>query len=284
MRHALQVAAAAACFLLAGCSDPSSEAPPRAVDMRIVTLAPHLAELVVSAGGESMLVGISAYTDFPASISALPVVGDGFRVDAEALLAVRPTLVLIWGGGGQQAAKELTTRLGLPAVVIETRSLRDISAALRRIGALLGTQDIAAQAAANFDADIEALGFSGERLRVFYQIGERPLYTVNGRHFISDLITRCGGVNVFADLPELAPAITVESVVQADPDVILRALESGVAASPGIWARWPDMTVNRAKGHLGVPADLVARPSRRLAEGGRAICAALAEARAAQRP
>ena len=271
----------AAALWLLGCHGEADDAPVAANgDTRIVTLSPHLAELVVSAGGESLLVGVSAYSDFPASIAGLPVVSDGFRVDAEALLAARPTLVLIWGGGGQQDALELTRRLGLNAEVIETRSIADIAQALTQIGALIGTGETAASAARGFVRDIESLSFAGEPLDVFYQIGERPLYTINGAHFISELIERCGGRNVFGGLAELAPVVSVEAVVQADPDVILRAGDGRRPVDAGVWQRWPGMAVNRMGNHLQVPGDLVARPSLRLAAGGRSICAALATARA----
>lgn len=265
--------------LLVACQDAETQQPVVGGGARIVTLAPHLAELVVSAGGGSLLVGVSAYSDFPASLKGLPVVSDGFRVDAEALLAVRPSLVLIWGGGGQQNAVELTRRLGLPAAVIETRSIADIARALQEIGRLIGTGEIANEAARQFLDEIGSLGFEGEPLDVFYQIGERPLYTINGDHFISELIARCGGRNVFGALAELAPVVSVEAVVQADPDVILRAGGGAQQAAESLWQRWPAMAVNLMGNHFAVPADLVARPSTRLAAGGRAICGALSQAR-----
>lgn len=244
--------------------------------LRIVTLAPHLAELVVSAGAESQLVGVSAYSDFPASLLSLPVVSDGFRIDAEALLAVRPDIVLAWGGGGQQASIDLLERLDLNYIQLDGRTLADVSDSLRRIGVLVGKASVAQAAADQFDAQIAALGAERMPVSVFYQIGASPLYTVNGQHFISELIVACGGTNIFADLPVMAPVVSVEAVVQRDPDVVLHA---GQAHEPSIWRRWPELTVNQADNWVAIPGDLVARPSLRLAEGGAAICQALDEAR-----
>ena len=275
---AARAAAFAVVLLLAACGGerpaPAADAP----TPRLVTLAPHLAELVAAAGAADYLVGVSAYTDFPPGLADLPVVGDGFRVDGEALLATRPTLVLAWGGGGQARSVALVETLGIDTVGIETRRVGDIAPALRRIGALAGTEDVAERAARAFDAAIASLGYDGERLRVFYQIGDRPLYTVSGAHFISELIARCGGDNVFASLEALAPTVSVEAVVRADPDVILTATDA--AAARETWSRWPDLAAVRDGTIIGVPADLVTRPGPRLAAGGRAICDALQAARA----
>lgn len=275
MRHPAGLFLACAALLIAACR-PSPKVG-SADSPRIVTLAPHLAELVAAAGAAELLVGVSAYTDYPADLEALPVVSDGFRVNAEALVAVRPTLVLAWGGGGQADSVALVRQLGVPVESIVTRSLADIGPALRRIGALAGTAEAAERAAASFEDGIAALGYSGERLRVFYQIGEQPLYTINGGHFISELMARCGGDNVFASMDGLAPVVSVEAVVGADPDVILSASDPGVTSS--IWRRWPELAAVRSDNLLAVPGDLVARPGPRLAAGGRAICAALRQAR-----
>jgi iron complex transport system substrate-binding protein len=276
MLHAGRLFVACAALLLGACR-PSSPPEAPAEAPRIVTLAPHLAELVAAAGGAELLVGVSAYTDYPPDLEDLPVVSDGFRVNAEALVVVRPTLVLAWGGGGQADNLALVGQLGVPVELIVTRSIADIGPALRRIGMLAGTADTAERAAASFEAGIAALGYSGERLRVFYQIGEQPLYTINGGHFISELMARCGGDNVFASMEGLAPVVSVEAVVGADPDVILSASDSPATAS--MWHRWPELAAVRSGNLLAVPGDLVARPGPRLAAGGRAICAALQQAR-----
>lgn len=270
-------------LLLATACKPDGKATPSSPEtreLRLVTLAPHLAEIVASAGASDALVGVSAYTDFPPEVADITVVSDGFRIDAEALLAAKPTHVLAWGGGGQSSSVALVEELGLNLVTIETRGLPDIGPAIRQVGALAGTEATANAAADTFETEIAALGYEGERLRVFYQIGERPLYTVNGDHFISDLMARCGGDNIFAELGALAPTVTVEAVVRADPDVILAG--SDAVALAQTWQRWPDLAAVANDRILGVPGDLVARPGPRLGAGGRALCEALEDARSRQ--
>lgn len=257
--------------------DPAPDAGAASEPLRLVTLAPHLAEIVAAAGAADVLVGVSAYTDFPAEVADLPIVGDGFRVDAEALLALKPTHVLAWGGGGQVDSIALVKELGLNLVVIESRGLNDIASAIREVGLLAGTESVAEAVATRFESELAALVYEGTRLRVFYQIGERPLYTVNGEHFISDLMARCGGDNVFAELETLAPVVSVEAVVRADPDVILTGSDAGAIAA--MWQRWPDLGAVENDRVLSVPGDLIGRPGPRLAAGGRAICEALEAAR-----
>lgn len=278
-------AAALALSLLAGrvavAADGGRADAPADPPSRVVTLAPHLAELVYAAGAGHRLAGVTSYTDYPPEAAALPHIGDAFRVDLERIAVIDPDLILAWAEGTPRALVARLRELGYPMLVIRTRGLADIAAAIRRIGERLGTAAAAEQAARDFLQQLEAAvaGHADARpLRVFYQVASGPLYTVNGSHFISELIGRCGGRNVFADLGELAPVVTVESVLSRDPEVILapggepRVLER--------WRAWDSVTAVGAGNLLTVPPDTLARPSPRLVAGARDICAALESARA----
>ena len=120
-------------------------------------------------------------------------------------------------------------------------------------------------------------------LRVFYQVSDQPLYTVTGRQPIGLMLELCGGVNPFAALDALAPVVSEEAVVAADPELILtHAGEGGsVAALAARWGRWPTLAATRRGGFGAVDGDLVTRPGPRMAEGAAAVCAALAQARSA---
>ncbi len=247
---------------------------------RVITLAPHLAELVYAAGAGDRLAGVTSYTDYPPEAAALPHIGDAFRVDLERIAVIDPDLILAWAEGTPQALVTRLRELGYPLLVIRTRGVADIAAAIRRIGERLGTAAAAERAAREFLQQLEAAvaGHADARpLRVFYQVASRPLYTVNGSHFISELIGRCGGRNVFADLGELAPVVTVESVLSRDPEVILAP--GGEARVLARWRAWDSVTAVRAGNLLTVPPDTLARPSPRLVAGARDICAALGSAR-----
>jgi iron complex transport system substrate-binding protein len=141
---------------------------------------------------------------------------------------------------------------------------------------------VAEQAALAFEREVAAQREKYAQravLSVFIQIDDEPIYTVNGRHVISEIVTLCGGRNVFADLPQLAPPIGAEAVLAADPQVILSTddtLQDPLAA----WSRWPRMQAVRARTIYPLSSDLVTRASPRLAQGVGVTCAALERARA----
>jgi iron complex transport system substrate-binding protein len=247
---------------------------------RIVTLAPHLAELVYAAGAGERLVASVEWTNYPAEAAALPRIGDAFRVDLEALAALAPDLVLAWQGGNPDHMLEQLVQRGYRVVAFAPERLEDIGAHLLEIGRLAGSPGPAAEAAARYRAGLESLrrAQAGKReLKVFYQVSWRPLYTVGGRQLISEVIALCGGRNIFQDLGELAPAVGMEAVIARDPEVILTA--DVQRAELAEWRRWPSITAV-ARGHLyAVDGDLVVRATPRILEGSRQVCEALDRAR-----
>ena len=268
---------------LAAC-DRSPDAPLQAeadasVARRVVTLAPHLAELTFAAGAGEQLVGISAYTDYPAEVSKLPLVGDAFTVDLEQLRLLDPDLVLAWGSGMPAHTIEGIENAGFRVVTLSTRSLDEVAAAVEEIGRLTGNEAVAAREAARFRDRVAALESqygAASPVRVFFQVSARPLYTINGNHFISELIETCGGRNVFADLSELAPAIDVEAVLARDPEALIVASRR---AELDDWRRFETLAATRAGNLLTVDAEHLARASTRLDDAGERLCRVIAEAR-----
>lgn len=257
-----------------------ASATPTDAPSRVVTLAPHLAELVFAAGAGERLVGVTAYTDYPVAAAALPRIGDAFRVDMERIAVLDPDLILAWQEGTPRPLIERLRELGYAVMVLRTRSVGDVAGGIRRIGERLGTSRAAERAAGEFLREFRSAvaGHEDERpLRVFYQVASRPLYTVNGSHFISEIIRLCGGQNVFSDLDELAPVVSVESVLSRDPQVILAP-----AGAPDVlerWRAWQSVAAVRAGNLRTVAPDTLARPSPRLVQGAAHICAAIEASR-----
>ncbi len=253
----------------------------QAAASRIVALAPHLTELAFVAGAGSKLVGTVEYSDEPAAARAIPRLGDAFQVDMERLLAARPDLVLAWQAGTRDSLIARLQELGINVVTISTFEIEDVATAIRQIGELAGTSAIADRQAARFADEIGQLRRqyrTAVPITVFLQVDDQPLYTVNGRQLISQAAALCGGRNVFADLDQLAPAIGIEAVIAADPAVILSTDDSGDKAI-GMWLAWPGMQAVRRKNLYTLRADDVARPTTRLVNGIREVCAVLGEAR-----
>ena len=248
---------------------------------RIVSLAPHLTEIAYAAGAGPALVGAVEYSDYPEAARALPRVGDAWRVDVERVLSLRPDLVLAWASGTPAATIERLESLGLRVVTVPTFRLADVPAALRLVGELAGTPVAAAAAAARFTDEVSGLRerHAGARVvTVFVQIDDEPLFTVNDRHVISEIVALCGGRNVFGGLPAIAPQVDVEAVLARDPQVILDA-DDTVADAGARWRRWRGLAAVQAGTIYSVPSDTVARATPRLVGGVAAVCAALEDAR-----
>ncbi|HET9679563.1 MAG TPA: cobalamin-binding protein, partial [Gammaproteobacteria bacterium] len=190
---------------------------------RVISLAPHLTEQVYAAGAGNTLVAVSSYSDYPVEAKSLPEVGDAFRVDMEQIVALKPDLVLAWASGTPTAAIQQMRALGFSVAVFEPQSLQDIATNLVTIGRLTGNEASAQQAAKDFFkrlADLRQQYADKTPVRVFFEISARPLFTINGDHFINDVLTLCGGTNIFADLTTLAPAVSMEAVLARDPQAI----------------------------------------------------------------
>ncbi len=248
---------------------------------RIVALSPHLAELVFAVGAGDRLIGVSAYTDFPEAATKLPVVGDALMLDLERLTVLDPDLLLAWQGGTPaHVIDELRSR-GFRVEEVRTKSLNDIPVALRRIGELTGQRTTANTQADSFIAGLGSLSdlaSDAEPIRVFYQVDKRPLYTINGEHYVSQLIEVCGGTNIFADLGKLAPLVGVEAVLERDPEVMLAGEDAGLDAFSE-WARWPGIAANRFGNQFLMPADEIGRATPRLLTAGAAMCRVLEQSR-----
>jgi len=249
---------------------------------RIVTLAPHAAELVASAGAASKLVAVGARTDLPREARALPVVGDANAIDVEAILALAPDLVVTWPWTAPAQVARLRDR-GIAVFTTAPRTIDAIAGDVEKLGALAGTSAAAATSASAFRARLSALARGvrpGAPVRVFYQLSDAPLYTIGAGHTITQAIALCGGENVFGSLPVPAPVVNVEEVLAQRPALIVAGTDG--ARRPrwlDDWRRWPALPAARDAGLAVVDADLLHRPGPRFVDGVAQLCAALDRAR-----
>jgi len=251
---------------------------------RIVSLAPHVTELLFAAGAGERIVGAVDYSDYPEAAKRIPSVGNNRQLDLERIVTLKPDLIVVWLHGNAQRQLDKLVKLGIPLFHSEPRQLEDITRAIEKLGQLAGTDAIARPAARAFSARVEALRmrYAGRPpVRLFYQIWKQPLMTVNGDHLISDVIRLCGGQNVFADLKPLVPAVSTEAVLTADPEAIGTAIFDGKARTDlDGWKNWPRLTATARKNYFYIPTDFISRPAPRIIEGVRRMCEALDEARA----
>lgn len=250
---------------------------------RIVSLAPHLTELLFAAGAGSRVAGNVEFSDYPPAAAALPRVGGSSRLDLEAIVALKPDLVLGWESGNAPAAVARLRSMGLTVFISETHRIEDIAGELERIGKLAGTETLAGAAAMAFRQRHARLAarYSGRPpVAVFYQIWKQPLMTVNREQIISDAIRLCGGRNVFAQLPTLAPTVTVEAVIAANPEAIVASgMDESRPEWLDDWRRWSTLVAVARDNLYFVPPELIQRHTPRILDGAEMLCGQLEAAR-----
>jgi iron complex transport system substrate-binding protein len=261
---------------------------------RVISLAPSLTELLYEAGAGEHLVGTVDYSDYPPPARKVPRIGSNQILDVERIATLKPDLVLVWFHGNATREVDQLAALSVPMFYLEPHRIQDIPFALERIGQLMGTRNTAQAAAKRFRtryASLQSRYADRTPVRVFYQIEANPLLTINDHQIISDAIRLCGGRNVFGKESMLVPQLSTESVVAANPDIILTSRWStngedsgGAVRSPEdrslkMWAPFSSMKAVKTGQLWLIPGDSISRHGPRILEGVQAICTALDEAR-----
>ena len=251
---------------------------------RIISLAPNITEVLFHVGAGEQIVGADEYSNYPPAAKKIVRVNNHAAANYELILSLKPDLVIAWQSGNGDKIIDPLRKLGIPVFVVETRQIDTIPSLFRRFGQLSGNTDQAEQRASEFTRRLEALrrvNGGKPQVRTFYQIWDEPLITLNGKHMVSSVIELCGGVNIFADAVPLVPYVNIESVVAADPQVIIAG--GSQEEQPTWfkrWQRWSGISaVINSQVYL-IPADLMQRHSARILDGAEMMCGYLDNARA----
>ncbi|URF03473.1 cobalamin-binding protein [Cupriavidus campinensis] len=247
---------------------------------RIVSLAPHVTELLYAAGGGDRIVGTVSYSDYPPQARDLPRVGDNKALDLERIAALKPDLIVVWRHGNAQKQTDRLRALGLPLFYSEPRKLESIPENLEKLGKLMDTGPVATRAAADFRQQVETLRKTYANrppVTVFYQVWQQPLMTLNGQHMVSDMLALCGGRNLFGNEPPLVPTVSVEAVVAGNPEAMMTA---GMGATRpdkpladfSMWEKWKSVTAVARNNLFIIDGDLVNRAGPRVVQGAAEIC------------
>jgi iron complex transport system substrate-binding protein len=248
---------------------------------RVISLAPHVTELLFAAGGGSHVVGVVAYSDFPEEARKIPQIGSNREVDLERVMALKPDLIVVWRHGSSERQIEMVRKLGVPLFHSEPQKLDDIPESVAKLGQLMGTEKAANPAA---DALRQQLGSLRGRyanrppVRVFYQVWDKPLYTLNGKHIVSDALHLCGAENIFAKLPVTAPVVSVEGVLQENPEAIFATAEKNYGGV-SMWKPYGTLLAVRNDNLFTIDGNLVNRSGPRMIQGAATLCEKLELAR-----
>lgn len=213
------------CLLHSGTTHADVSTP-----QRIITLSPHLAELVFLLGAGERLTGVSEGSDFPAAANDLPRIGGSAGLDMERVLALKPDLVLAWSGGTRERDLRQLQQLGLRVVSIEGATLQDISSSLQTLGELLGVQEMAAARVTEFNTKLEMLTDKYQGLpqhKIFIEISSRPLMGLTNHHSFAAGLKLCGLVNIFSDADKATVVVDLEAVLARGTEIVLLRNETG---------------------------------------------------------
>ncbi|VAW48503.1 hypothetical protein MNBD_GAMMA02-678, partial [hydrothermal vent metagenome] len=241
------------------------------VNLKLITsisLAPHLTELVYSAGGGGNLLGVSAYSNYPENALTKQIIGDAFHLNLELISELKPDVIFYWHNGTPLQTIEQLKSLGFNLENIDITYLADIPQAIQQIAGTLNTQPLAA--VESFLPQLNQLKQQAHTKKTaLVQISDQPIYTVSGNHWMSEAIEACGLNNVFDDLSSLSAAVTLEAVVLKMPAVIVR-LEPLQAENQ--LTQWPIIPAV-ANQHIAVlEADHFTRPTLRTLSAIKSLC------------
>jgi iron complex transport system substrate-binding protein len=250
---------------------------------RIVSLAPHVTELIYAVGAGARLVGVVEYSDYPPEANTIPRIGDAFRVDYERLEVLQPDIVIGWESGNPPEMIERIRELGFRVELVDAKTLDDVAGQIEKVGALTGATAQAEALAAELRLQLAGLrGNQTEGIQpgVFWQISADPYYTITGQHVLNEIIELCGGRNIFADVGGLAAPVSLEAILAREPDVIVAAVHPLSDSWQSDWQRWTELPAVARQQLYSVDSDLVSRPGPRLVEGAAEVCKILAAATA----
>ena len=256
--------------------DTGSSVTSNAPVKRIISLAPHTTELLFAAGAGGRIVGAVQYSDYPAEAKAIPRVGDTHNLDIERIIALEPNLIVAWLSGNNPSNLKTLKEFNIPLYISEPHSLETIAKTIEDLGQLTGNRQVANEKSHQYKQTLHTLKMrysNRTMVNVFYQIWHQPIFTINGDHIINEIMTICGGQNIFAQLPTLSTQISLESVLQADPEIIIASgMDKSRPSWLDTWQQWPSLSAVANRHIYFIPPDLIQRHTPRILKGTEMMC------------
>lgn len=250
---------------------------------RIISLTPHITELLFTAGAGDKIIGTVSHSDYPEAAKTIPRIGDAASVDIEKIIALNPDVIIVWATGTSHSILENLHQLNFPLYYSEARTLEQIALSLTKLGKLADTESVARGNSNVFLTQMNSLKqmySKKDPVNVFYQFWYQPIFTINKNHLINDVIKLCGGRNIFSGLASLTPIVDIESVLAGNPDVIIA---SGQTSSPPQWLdkwnTWPEINAVKYEQLYSIPPDFLLRHTLRILKGATLMCEYIDKAR-----
>ena len=242
---------------------------------RVVSLAPSITEILFAIGAGDSVVGVTEFCDYPPEALTKTRIGDS-RPNLEPLLALQPDLVVAMDVIRDDVLETLQ-QLNVPLFILEARSIEHVYAHIQTLGRMLHRVQEANALARSMRQDIQAIGDRTSALskpRVLYVVYPQPFITAGSGSFIHQLLELAGGDNIAKDAGNAYPRLSMEVVLQKDPEILLLPSMDGKDAATSDfeqWTRWTTMTAVKTKRLHFVPWTLISRPGPRIGQGLEAL-------------
>ncbi len=253
--------------------------------VRIVSLNPVITEALFALGAGARVVGRTHWDSSPVEALAVPDLGNGLQPNVEAVLATRPDLIVLYASNGNRAAAGTFHRAGVPTLTMHTDRVADLPRVLQRLGLVVGDSATAQRVADSVTrslAAVRAMPPSATTPTLFWHVWDAPVITIGSGSYLDELGTIAGARNVFGDLPQPSPQVTLESVALRNPQFVLAGPVA--AARLRTEAQWQAVPAVRAGRVLVIDTTIVGRPGVRMGEAARYLRRLLDSAIAARRP
>ncbi len=246
---------------------------PSFAGQRIISLAPNITEILFSIGAGKDIVGTSVYSDYPEAAKKIPIVANAGQLNVEAIIAAKPTMIVAWKGGNPQTQLDELKKFNIPIYLFRFNHISDITNAMQQLGRLTDHQSQAAKKIELFNKKLKDLQHeknNSKPIKVFYLLWQSPLITIGNHTLINQAITFCGGKNIFSDIAISAPTVSIASILQRDPKIII----AGFAAKnwQSYWLQWPQISAVKTKQLFYLDPNLLQRPGPRFILGMEHLC------------
>ena len=234
---------------------------------KVVTLTPHAAELAYSAGAGSKLVGVTQESDYPEPVKSLPKIGSYVQINLEAIIKLKPDLVIAWQDGGQASLIQALRQAGIPVFMSHPLAPQDIATEIHALGVLNGTPNIAKQNTAPFRLYLQTLAQSPKAPAVnsVFLVGYNPIYAISNNSFLGKMLQMCGANNVFGHIQQPAFTLNPEALLQQPLQVAFISGKSELKQWQGFYSK-----AEKPPKLYSINADL--RPSLRIKSSLQQMC------------
>lgn len=245
---------------------------------KVISLAPNITELIFAAGGKGKLIGVVEGSDYPPEALSIKTIGTFNRINLEQIITLKPDLIIAWSQATKKTVVERLQKIGLKVFLLNPTKIYHIPESLETIGKLLGVKRQAQKTANEFKSQLTKIKLSKPAypLKVFVQIWNKPLISLNHKDLYSDIIQHCGGINIFTKARFIAPIVNLEQVIKLNPDIILLSTkEKNQSQWKKYWQSWANLKAVQNNKIFFIDPDLTHRATPRIIDGIKSICIAL---------